>query len=154
MTEDQRNHLLLYWSGELDPDEELRMEELLQSDSEVSLYLKDLKRLELLAEECTHAPTRGIASLAIATSLPEQKETVIPFPQEISSSTRRRLPLSLTLSSMAAGLAILFTIGVLVSHRPTPETVQSPSSSGQARKVNAATFAAAFSPPSSTNSKA
>ena len=80
MTEELRNQLLLFWSGELDPAERAGIEERLAADSEAQDYLDELNLLSSQIDKLADPDTSGVASRAIERELRSGEKKVVAFP--------------------------------------------------------------------------
>ncbi|MEM1295592.1 MAG: hypothetical protein AAGH89_09525 [Verrucomicrobiota bacterium] len=109
MTTEERDQLLLFWSGELEDAANQTVCELIDRDEEARRYLEELGGVESLIQTLPDPPARGIAARALNA---EAASKVVPF----------RVPIARVIG-IAAAVALLVGITVLLSIQPVRESI-------------------------------
>lgn len=110
MNPEERELLLLFWSGELDEPENQRARELLQRSPEAQAYFEELKELEAAAASLADPPRRGIAGRSIDSF-------------KVESGPRRRISVA-HLIGIAAASAILVLAAAKLFVKPVRDPVR------------------------------
>lgn len=110
MTTEERDQLLLFWSGELEDAANQTVCELIDRDEEARRYLEELGGVESMIQTLPDPPVQGIAARAL--NEVEAAGKVVPF----------RVPIAKVVG-IAAAVALLVGVTVLLSIQPVRESL-------------------------------